>query len=342
MAIRQPQTVVVPPREPIDGNAILLDVRTGLEHFAVWPREAALVASTLYAGQAHGRDGKTQIPVWPYSPHLFFTAAEADGGSGKSWMARLVGKFCPDGKMLVEPNKANFVRMIERRVTPIVTELDVLVNTGGRNKWFTGLANATYEADQETQRTQNGKQIDIPMQTPLILDGLESVIKGTGKDLKTLVSRCIIIHVERAPEGAGRHGSARLRARCSPGAASSWASGWARWSTRASSRSTTTVPRFTYRSRTTCRTCRSGSVTGPPHYGSRSLRSLTRPGVSGREWARMACADLEHGGDDWATDDSETDDEREAVYRAALDAWRNGGTVAAPEEAEEAEAFEDA
>ena len=335
VAVRQPQTVMVPPREPIDGNALLLDVRTGLEHFAVWPKEAALVASTLYAGQAHGRDGKTQIPVWPYSPHLFFTAAEADGGSGKSWMARLVGQFCPDGKMLVEPNKANFVRMIERRVTPIVTELDVLVNTGGRNKWFTGLANATYEADQETQRTQNGKQIDIPMQTPLILDGLESVIKGTGKDLKTLVSRCIIIHVERAPEGyrPPRFGKT-ARAVFARGSVKlgEWMGQVVNQGIKQVNDDGTEVyiPIEDY-------------VPDVPEWLGNRAAALWEPlfavadaaGGEWPKWARMACADLEHGGDSWATNDGETDDEREAAYRAALDAWRNGGTVTAPDEADE-------
>jgi hypothetical protein len=35
----------------------------------------------------------------------------------------------------------------------------------------------------------------------MILDGLDSVIHSTGVDLKTLMSRCIIVHVERAPDG---------------------------------------------------------------------------------------------------------------------------------------------
>ncbi len=340
VAVRQPQAVVVPPREPIDGNALLTDVHTALERFAVWPSEAALVTAVLYAAHAHGRDGKTLLPIWPYSPKLFFTSKE--GNSGKSWMGRLTGQLCPDGKMMVEVNKANFIRLIEERATPIVTELDVLVNTGGRNKWFTGIANASYEADQATSRTQNNKRIDIPLQCPMILDGLESVIKSTGSDLTTLVSRCIIIHAERAPEGyrpprfdkAARavfaRGSEKL---------GEWLAQLVSHGVRQVRDDGTEVhiPIEDY-------------VPDVPQWLGNRAAALWEPlfavaDAAGGEWptwARMACADLEHGGDSWATDDSETEDEREAAYRDALDEWRNGNTAAAPDETDEHEAFEDA
>ncbi len=325
VAVRPAQAVVIPPREPIDGNALLNDVHTALERFAIWPSEAALVTAVLYAGHAHGRDGKTLLPVWPYSPKLFFTSAE--GNSGKSWMGRLTGKFCPDDKMMVEINKANLIRLIEERATPIVTELDVLVNTGGRNKWFTGIANASYEADQATSRTQNGKRIDIPLQCPMILDGLESVIKGTGTDLKTLVSRCIVVHVERAPDGY-------RPPRFDKSARAVFQMGSVKLGEWMAQQVNDGIGEY---------------VPDVPDWLGNRAAALWEPlfavaDAAGGEWpawARMACADLEHGGDSWAPDDGETDDEREAAYRAALDGWRNGTATATPDEDDELP-FEDA
>jgi hypothetical protein len=182
----------------LDGDQLLKDAYTALKHFAVWPSEAALVTAVLWAAQAHAR-GKDGTPVWQYSPRLFFTSRE--GGSGKSWMARLVAKLSPDGKMLVEATKASLVRLLAKQATIVVTELDVLVGNGGRNKWFTGIANAGYERDQSTYRVDHGKELEIPLMSPMVLDGLDTVITATGVEMRTLMSRCIIIHVKRAPEG---------------------------------------------------------------------------------------------------------------------------------------------
>ncbi len=327
VAVRQPQAVVIPPREPIDGDALLNDVHTALERFAVWPKEAALVTACLYAAHAHGKDAKTGLPCWPYSPKLFFTSAE--GNSGKSWMGRLTGKFCPDDKMMVEINKANLIRLIEERATPIVTELDVLVNTGARNRWFTGIANASYEADQATSRTQNGKRVDIPLQCPMILDGLESVIKGTGTDLKTLVSRCIIIHVERAPEGyrpprfdkAARavfqFGSVKL---------GEWLAQLVNFGIEVNDGEYVPIGDYV--------------PDVPPWLGNRAA-ALWEPlfavadaaGGDWPAWARMACADLEHGGDSWAPPaDEENDDAAESAYQDTLAAWRTGNAPATPDD----------
>ena len=86
VACTQPQTVVIP-RRVIDGAKLLTDTCTALNHFAVWPNEATLVTAVLWAAHAHGKDDKTHLPIWQYSPRLFFTSKE--GGSGKSWMGRL-------------------------------------------------------------------------------------------------------------------------------------------------------------------------------------------------------------------------------------------------------------
>ena len=274
VAVPEARAIVIG-RRPIDGNKLLTDTYTALNHFAVWPNEAALVTAVLWAAHAHGKDDKTKLPIWQYSPRLFFTSKE--GGSGKSWMGRLVAKLSPDGKMFVEATKASLQRLIAKQCTVVVTELDVLVGNGGRTKWFTGIANAGYERDQATYRVDHGKELEIPLMCPMILDGLETVITATGAEMKTLMSRCIIIHAKRAPDGyrAPRFDNT-ARAVFQMGSENS-GSGWASRSATASGMS--------------CPRCLRGS-------GARqSLGTLVRGSGCRRRRlarrARQACADLE-------------------------------------------------
>lgn len=305
VAVREPGSVVIQ-REQIDGNALLNGVYTALGHFAVWPSEAAHVTAVLWAAHAHGKDEKTGIPIWQYSPHLFFTSTE--GGSGKSLMGRLVAKLSPNGKMLVESTKASLVRLIAKQATVVVTELDVLVGNGGRNKWFTGIANASYERDQATYRIDHGKELEIPLMCPMILDGLDTVITSTGTEMRTLMSRCIIVRVKRAPAGyraprfddTARAVFARGGEKLSMWMAQQVREGIADY-----------VPEV------------------PEGLGNRPA-SLWEPlfaaaDAAGGEWperARQACADLE-----LAAEVNE-DDEEEAAYQATLAAWAAAGSPA--------------
>ena len=297
VAVPEARTIVMG-RRVIDGNKLLTDTYTALNHFAVWPNEAALVTAVLWAAHAHGKDEKTKLPIWQYSPRLFFTSKE--GGSGKSWMGRLVAKLSPDGKMFVEATKASLQRLIAKQCTVVVTELDVLVGNGGRTKWFTGIANAGYERDQATYRVDHGKELEIPLMCPMILDGLETVITATGAEMKTLMSRCIIIHAKRAPDGyrAPRFdNTARAVFQMGSEKLGQWMGQQVRDGIG------DVVPDV------------------PEGLGNRPA-SLWEPlfsvaDAAGEEWpqrARQACADLESQ----ATDE---DGEQEASYREALSSW---------------------
>ena len=304
VAVPASRTVMVP-RRTVDGDKLLTDIRTALDYFAVWPNDAALTTAVLWAAHAHGKDPKNGLPIWQYSPRLFFTSAQ--GGSGKSWMGRLVAKLSPDGKMLVEATKASLQRLIAKQCTVVVTELDVPVGNGGRSKWFTGLANAGYERDQATYRVDHGKELEIPLMCPMILDGLETVITGT--EMKTLMSRCIIAHVKRARDGyrAPRFDG---RARDVFQLGNEKLGAWMGQQVRAGIGDH--IPAV------------------PEGLGNRPA-SLWEPlfsvaDAAGGEWpdlARQACADLE------APDTG--DEEKEDDYRAALDAWAAAG----PEDSDE-------
>ena len=308
---REAGAVVVVPREPIDGSKLLSEVYQVLDHFAVWPSEAAIVTSALWAAQAHGKDPKTCLPIWQYSPRLFYTSSE--GGSGKSWMGRMVGKLSPNGKMLVESSKASLVRLIAKQATVIVSEMDVLVGNGGRNKWFTGIANAGYQPDIPTYRVDHGKELEIPLFGPMVLDGVDTVITSTGSEMRTLISRCIIVRVKRAPEGyrAPRFDN---QARAVFQRGSEKLGMWMAQQVRADIGDY--VPDV------------------PDGLGNRAA-SLWEPllaaaDAAGGEWpqrARQACADLT------LADDIDEDDDEEVAYQSVLASWANAGPAEQDEDA---------
>ena len=191
------QRTVVQARPAISGDQSLRYAYSFLRHFALWPSGHALVAATLWTAQAHARDG-SGLPVWPYSPRLLIVGAY---GSGKSWIARLVGKLAPNGEMLLEPTKAALIDLIAERRTPVITETDELLGTAGRNRGIVAVVNGGYECDHAAARKQGGKAVRIPLYGPVVLDGLDSLVQATRPDLRTLVSRCIVMHARKAPDG---------------------------------------------------------------------------------------------------------------------------------------------
>jgi hypothetical protein len=309
VACRQPQTAVIP-REPIDGDQLLTDTYVALNHFAIWPSEAALVTATLFAAQAHGKDEKTGLPVWQYAPRLFLTSEE--GGSGKSWMGRLISKLAPDGETLIEPTKAALIQMISERKTVTITEADILFGAGGRNRGIVGVLNAGYEPDRSHTRMRGRQAERVPLFGPVILDGLESLIKSTGPDLKTLVSRCIVIKVRRGPEGY-RPPRFDKTARAVFARGGEKLAQWMAQQVRDGIGDV--VPEV------------------PEGLGNRPA-ALWEPllavaDAAGGDWpqrARQACTDLESAA---AVDE---DDDQEADYRATLSAWAAGTSANDPEE----------
>jgi len=183
----------------MDGAKELGFTRGFLDHHGVWPSEAVLTAATAYVAQAHARDPATGLPVWPYSPRWFLTSAKP--GSGKSTLGRLMAFVAPNGKILVEPTKAALIDLIAEHATVVVTELDELLATQGRNRGLVAVINASYEPDHRHARKSGGKVQEVELFAPMILDGLDSLLKDTRGDLKTFASRCLVARVRCAPDG---------------------------------------------------------------------------------------------------------------------------------------------
>ena len=303
VAARPAGVVACRPPERLDGAQLLKDSCNGLANFAVWPSQSALITAALWSAQAHAKDPKTGLPVWQYAPRLFFTSEE--GGSGKSKLTKLVLRLSPQPKLLVESSKASLVGFIADRCTVGVTELDVLVGTGGRTRWYTAIANAGFDPEPTTSKMDHGKKLEIPLFGPMVLDGLDSVITSTGLELRTLMSRCIIIRVRRAPEGyraprfdgQAREAFARHSAKLAA---------WMAQEVRGGiGEAVPDVPDGLG--------CRPAALWEP---------LLCVADRAGGEWprrAREACADLE------AASGVDEDDAAEAAYRSVFDAWATDG-----------------
>jgi Protein of unknown function (DUF3631) len=202
-AYGSPAEVAVPEPAPvafaaISGDKVLQGIRVCLGYMACWPSADALTAATLWVAASHARDDKG-APVWAYAPRFMLLSRE--GGSGKSWMARLMAKLAPEGRMLVEATKAALIQQIAEHRTVVVDETDILFGSGNRNAGIRAIVNAGYEPDQSTSRMRGRQAQEVPLFGHMILAGLDKLKDATGDDLKTLVSRCIIVHVRRAPDG---------------------------------------------------------------------------------------------------------------------------------------------
>ena len=199
LAVRTPGTVAA---VPLSGDQLLRDSRKFLRHFAQWPSEAALTVATLWAAQAHAKDPVTGDPIWEYASKMLFTAGEY--GAGKSWFAKLTASLAPSGKILLEPTKPSLIDMIADHNTIVVTEVDELFATSGRNRGIVAVLNGSYEPGHYHTRKSGGKVQEIHVFTPMILDGIDSLLKATRPDMRGLVSRCIVVRVRMAPDGYRR------------------------------------------------------------------------------------------------------------------------------------------
>ncbi|MHB1430630.1 MAG: DUF3631 domain-containing protein [Streptosporangiaceae bacterium] len=200
VAVRQPGTVARTSTGPAMDGAKLLDyVRAFLEHFALWPSEAALDAAVAWVAHAHARDASGTL-VWQASPRLLFSSAEP--GSGKSYAMRLVARLCPAPAVFTEPSEPAVAQAVgKERATLFLDECDVLFGRGARKAAIKALVNDGYSPDGSWARVRGGRVERIPTFGALAMAGLDSIETGTDGHMKATLTRCIRIRMMRGPEG---------------------------------------------------------------------------------------------------------------------------------------------
>ena len=191
------QGSVMVTRRLVDGDETLRYIYTFLKRFACWGSDAEIVAATLWVAQTHARDA-SGMPAWQYCARL---GVFGPSGSGKSWKARLIGKLSYKGEILIEPTKPAFIDLCAEKHTVILTEADEAFRSPGRSRGILAVVNASYEPDRSSSRKQGGVAVKIPLFTPMVLDGIDTLLSASRPDLHAMISRCIVLMARRAPEG---------------------------------------------------------------------------------------------------------------------------------------------
>ena len=197
----RPQAPALIGGERIDGAKVLEYNWKFLDHFAVWPSEAALDMAVGWIAASHGRD-EDRLPVWQYAPRLAFLSPKP--GGGKSWMQRITSRLVPDGKILLEPSEAAVARNIGRQHRIVfLDEADLLFGTGKRKQALRAIVNSGYEPDGEWSRASGSGEAttEIPVFGFMGFAGLDVMKTGTGDHMKATMDRCLFVNCRKAPEG---------------------------------------------------------------------------------------------------------------------------------------------
>lgn len=221
----RPSTTVARPGDddPFpNGDRELRDTRKFLRYFAHWRSEAEVTVATCALAAMNAKDPETKDPVWEYAFKVLITG---EYGAGKSWVAKLMSSLTPDPVVLLEPTKPALMDEIGDQHTVVITEVDELLATAGRNRGIVATMNAMYEPGRFHIRKQGGKVLHIHVFNHMLLDGNDDVFRQTRPDTRALMSRCIVVRAEMAPPGYRRpmwDGQARAAAERGQGRLAKW------------------------------------------------------------------------------------------------------------------------
>lgn len=197
VALRNGSALVRSGQPVIDGAQVLAYTRQFLDHFAIWPSEAALTVATLWAAHCHCR-GADKALVFMSTPRLLFSSAEP--GSGKSHAMKLVSRLCPDPVIFTEPSEPAMAHSIGEHQTIGLEEVDVFFGAGNRKAAVRAIINDGYTPDGQWARVRNGSVHRLCTFGPMMMAGLDKVESGTSGVMAATLSRCIRIKMRRAPD----------------------------------------------------------------------------------------------------------------------------------------------
>lgn len=138
--------------------------------------------------------------IWQAHPRLGMFAS--CGGAGKSYLAKLVKMFVPNGTMEDEPTGPSLARMVgvEHSVV-FLDEGDILFGSGNRKQMVRSLLNNGYTPEGSNSRMWGNKVYRISTFGAVCVAAIDTMEKGTGDALKPLLERFIKIRLQKAPDG---------------------------------------------------------------------------------------------------------------------------------------------
>ncbi|MGF1663347.1 MAG: hypothetical protein ACFCVG_12935, partial [Kineosporiaceae bacterium] len=172
------------PDGPIDGGALLDDVRDALTRYVVLPTEEATDAVVLWVAATH------VVPAWAHAPRLVIRAPEKR--CGKSRLLDIVEALCHAPLVTVNATPAAVYRSIGSGDPPtlLIDEADTIFGpkAGDSNEDLRGLLNAGHQRGRPALRWDaNANRVDrIPTFAMAALAGI-----GAMPD--TIEDRAVVI-----------------------------------------------------------------------------------------------------------------------------------------------------
>ncbi len=177
-------------RQPVDGAALLDDVRDALVRYVVLPGEHAADAVTLWIAATHAQ------PAWAHAPRLVIRGPEKR--CGKSRLLDVVEALCRDPFITVNSSTAAVYRSITADPpTMLVDEADTIFGPkADGNEDLRGLLNAGH------QRNRPAKRYDAAAnRVESIPTFAMAALAGIGAMPDTIEDRAVVVRMRRRAPG---------------------------------------------------------------------------------------------------------------------------------------------
>jgi hypothetical protein len=184
-----------PPPVPVDGAALLDDVRGALTRFVVLPSEATADAVVLWIAASHAQ------PAWAHAPRLVIRAPEKR--CGKSRLLDVIEATCHDPLITVNASPAAVYRAIGTDDPPtlLVDEADTIFGSrkaAEANEDLRGLLNAGHQRNRPAIRYDAATRSVERIPTFAM-----AALAGIGHMPDTIEDRAVIVRMRR--RAAGEH-----------------------------------------------------------------------------------------------------------------------------------------
>jgi hypothetical protein len=177
-------------RPPIDGAALLDELRAALTRYVILPSPAAADAVTLWIAATYA------LPAWAHAPRLVIRAPEKR--CGKSRLLDVTEATCHHPLITVNVSPAAVYRSIGSDDTPtlLIDEADTIFTGDGGNDDIRGLLNAGHQRNRPALRWDpNAHRLEeIPTFAMAALAGI-------GQMPDTIEDRAVVIRMRRRAPG---------------------------------------------------------------------------------------------------------------------------------------------
>ncbi len=188
----------------ITGAEWLDYMRMFFARYVYWPSDAALDTAVLWAAHTYARESPENGAglIFDVTPRFFALSSERN--SGKSTVMALFWYVCPRAFGIdTEPTEYGLLESIEtEKPTVLIDELGILIGSDKRKAGVQQILLNGYTPRGTKLRQKNKQANRVQLFAPIALAGLDVVEKTASENVKAILSRGPIIHMQPAPDNA--------------------------------------------------------------------------------------------------------------------------------------------